>query len=81
MPTPLQTQTNQMEWTLEGDPQKPPQFKKVLVTVEGFDEACIAAMWKKEWFLINDFEQQFKGGNGAVKVIAWRELPAIYESR
>lgn len=69
-----------MEWRLEDDPEKPPDFKSVLLTIHGLDEAVIGARFKNEWFLINNLEQKFKGDSGKFKVIAWRFLPETYQN-
>lgn len=76
--SPLEKQINQMQWTLDGDPNKPPEYMNVLLTVDGFSEAVIGARWKGEYYLINDFEQKYEGDSGTVKVIAWQYLPKIY---
>ncbi len=58
---------------------RPKDGSNVLLSIEGYDQSCIGGLWGDEWFLINDFEEKYKGDNGAVKVTAFMQLPKAYK--
>lgn len=55
-----------------------PELENLLVTIDGYNEVCIGSKLKDEWFLINDFEEEYEGKYASVKVVAWAYRPEIY---
>lgn len=69
-----------IDWTpIEGlqERDKPRDGKMVLLSIEGYEQACIGGRWGNEWLLVNAFGQMYR--SDTVKVTAFMELPKAYK--